>query len=468
MTHTWRIKVADVHVARGAADFRIYQQNEQGLADIDLSGTFEQQPDTTHNHVQLRMVSQQDYAPLPELGRWQRARACSPDGVWSHTFCNVPAGGLYMIQTRLVWKNADGTEGARSGRIVRHLGVGDLWIIAGQSNSSGTGRGIAHDPPALGVHILQNNEVWQLAAHPLDDPSETDHPNRPGYPGTSPYLTFARLMQQALGYPIGLVQTAKGGSSLRMWHVEEDPAAPLWHNLIHCARLAGGKFRGLLWYQGCSDAGDGNSDNCRKYATRFRRWLELLRAEIGNLPVLLTQLNVRTDVAEPAHTDLGWSIVREAHRQLGTDPGCYVVPAINAPMSDGIHNGSTGNVIIGERLARAALAELFGKPLLWKSPNAASAKRSDDGSTVEVAFADVSSQLIFLWRGLNDFRIEDSAGLVPVTKATCAGDTVKLTLQRPLSGKATVSGGYGYAAHVSLYDYETNLPMLCFHGLEIA
>ena len=327
MSDSWRMKVADVRVTSGASDFQIYQQGDDGRADIKISGTFEKQQGGSDNHVLVRIVSQQDHAPLPDVGRWQRVDSCGDDGRWSHTLRSVPAGGLYMIQTRLGWKNADGTLGFRLCHIVRHIGVGDLWIIAGQSNASGTGRGIATDPPELGVHILQNNETWQLAAHPLDDPTDTDHPNRGGYPGTSPYLTFARLMKESLGYPIGLVQTAKGGSSLRMWHVEEDPAAPLWHNLMFCAKLAGGRFRGILWYQGCSDAANGEDPICRNYAARFKRWLELVRAELGQLPVLLTQLNVHSDVNETCRKDLGWALIREAQRQCGTWPDCYVVPA---------------------------------------------------------------------------------------------------------------------------------------------
>ena len=49
-------------------------------------------------------------------------------------------------------------------------------------------------------------------------------------------------MHRALGYPIGLVQVARGGSALCEWHVEENAGAPLWHNMLHCLRLAGGKI----------------------------------------------------------------------------------------------------------------------------------------------------------------------------------------------------------------------------------
>lgn len=467
MSDSWRMKVADVMITDGPSNYRIYQQNANGRADIEMSGTYEDQPGAHDTFVQVRIVSQQDYAPLPgELGRWQRVENCS-NGRWSFTLRGVPAGGLYMIQTMLKWTNNDGTIGGRLGHIVRHLGVGDLWIIAGQSNSSGTGRGMAVDPPALGVHILQNDETWQLAAHPLDDPTATDHPNRGGYPGSSPYLSFARILKETLGYPIGLVQTAKGGSSLRMWHVEEDPNAPLWHNLMFCARLAGGRFRGMLWYQGCSDGADGNSPIARNYAARFKRWMELVQAELGKMPVLLTQLNVRSDVEAPECKDLGWSLVREAQRQIGSWPDCYVVPGIGLPMSDGIHNGAAGNVILGERLARAALSEVYARPRVWKSPNIISARRQDNGRTVLMEFENVTSMIIFVGRGLTDFRVEDSAGVDEVVQAKAVENTVLLTLQRPLEGEAFVHGGYGYNPQVTLCDYETSLPMLCFHGVKV-
>ncbi|HCQ00632.1 MAG TPA: hypothetical protein DIT99_08015, partial [Candidatus Latescibacteria bacterium] len=84
------------------------------------------------------------------------------------------------------------------------MGVGDLWIIAGQSNAAGYGRGPALDPPELGIHILKNEEVWDVAAQPLNDTTRSTHPNlEQANPGHAPYLRFARDLKSALGYPIG-------------------------------------------------------------------------------------------------------------------------------------------------------------------------------------------------------------------------------------------------------------------------
>ncbi len=172
---------------------------------------------------------------------------------------------------------------------MRHfIGVGDLWIIAGQSNSAGYGRGPIDDPPTLGVHLLRNNEQWTLAAHPLNESTDTLHPaNREaGNPGHAPYVQFGRTLQRALGYPIGLIQTALGGSPLTAWNPAEPDPAPLFDNMMHCAHLAGGRVRGILWYQGESDTG--TDEMALSYADRFGAAVRAWRAalEAPQLPAL--------------------------------------------------------------------------------------------------------------------------------------------------------------------------------------
>src|SRR5207244_1828339 len=99
-----------------------------------------------------------------------------------------------------------------------------------------------------------------------------------GNPGHSPYLQFARLLKRELNVPIGLVQTSLGGSPLTRWNPDEPGPADLFENMVRCVERAGGGARGVLWYQGESDAG---GENARTYADRFidavRAWREALK-----------------------------------------------------------------------------------------------------------------------------------------------------------------------------------------------
>jgi hypothetical protein len=461
----WRIRVADLRITEGAEDFRIYQQDAAGRADIELGGTWDTEPGGANHRVWVRLLRETDNLPLDPIGRlWADADTVGSDGAWRHTFRGVPAGGPYRIETHRIWTLPTGELSGRRGDTVHFLGVGDLWIVAGQSNASGTGHGAADDGPELGVHVLANNERWRLAAHPLNEPAGTDHPNRDNGAVTSPALRFAKTLRRELGYPIGLVQTAKGGSALVEWHVEEDPQAKLWHNMVHCVRLAGGRARGMLWYQGCSDHRPGC---CENYADRFARFIARTRETFGPLALVTAQLNRWTDVEHPPEVHLGWSLVREAQRQVTRLGDAVVVAAMNTPLSDGIHSSASGNVILGERLARAALGAFYGKGIPWQSPNVRDAVGGEGGRTVTLNFDDVTSQLVFIGLGRDEFVVEDAAGRADVVEAACDGARVVLRLARPLEGRARVHAAYGIDPAWTLCDYATNVPALAFHGLAV-
>ena len=462
----WRIKVPDVRVTEGASDFRIYQQDASGRAEIGLGGTWDKVPEGKKPRVEVRILHQDSGQPIQPRDRmWIEAEATRRNGSWCHRFRGVPAGGLYRIETRLAWTDAGGNEAGQLGDVVHHVGVGDLWLIGGQSNASGTGRGVADDGPQLGVHILGNDERWHLAAHPLNEPAGTDHPNRDAFPGTSPHLRLAKVLSRELGYPVGLVQAARAGSALVEWHIEEDPKAKLWHNMVHQVRLAGGRIRGLAWLQGGHDSC--HEQMYRTYEQRFARFVRRARREFGRFGIVLTQSNRWTDVVQPPEVHLGWSIVREAQRRAMKLPDVATVATLNTPLSDGIHNSATGNVILGERMARAALGAVYKRDIVWQAPNVSAARKTRDGKGIELQFDGVAGRLIFIGMGRDEFRVEDAGGQVEVTEAICDGATVLLKLARPLKGRAWAHGAYGIDPAWTLVDYVTNSPALAFYGLKV-
>jgi hypothetical protein len=62
-------------------------------------------------------------------------------------------------------------------------------------------------------------------------------------------------------------------------------------------------------------------------------------------------------------------MVREAQRQAARRiHHVYVVPANDCKLYDYIHNSSSADMVLGERTARAALSELYGKKHTWRAP----------------------------------------------------------------------------------------------------
>lgn len=450
-----------VRIDGGTVPFQVVQQDEEGRGSITVHGRWKH-PEN-RGTVQLRVVRETDSVIVSP---WQPADRQDTTS-WKHWIDAVQAGGLYRLETRLLLDPA-AAEWSPHGDIVHHFGVGDLWIIAGQSNAAGYGRGPVFDPPELGVHILRNDEVWDIADHPLNDTTRSTHPNREGAnPGHSAYLRFAKDLRAVLGYPIGLVQTALGGSPLSAWNPVENPDAPLYQNLIHCVTLAGGRVRGMVWYQGESDASPSPAST---YERRFADFIGRLRSDLKtpNLPIIIAQLNRYTTPVD-VETHRAWSIVREAQRQAVKLGNIAVVSTLDLPLSDLIHTSPDGNLILGSRKARAALDIAYGKAAgVWKSPDVAGAYLSDDRKAVELSFTNVANRLSFLGPGESDFVVEDIEGFVPVQTASCpARDRVKLDLERPAAGQVSVHGAFGANPPSNLQDAEENTPILGFYGLAV-
>ena len=454
-------------ITGGATDWQIFQQDEHGHGAIHLTGRW------VHDQagqVEVRVVNQATGVALNTHLDWHPATTAA-DGTWQTSLTGIPAGGLYCLETRYRPPTVTAGEWAPRGDMRHFLGVGDLWVIAGQSNSAGYGRGPYHDAPELGIHLFRNSETWALATHPMNDSTDTKHPcNREGSNSAhSPYLHFARLLKQELGYPIGLVQTALGGSPLAAWNPVENPAAVLYQNMLHCIALVGGRVRGVIWYQGESDIG--NEQTATSYARRFTDAVGAWRAALHqpDLPVITVQLNrVYGAADETAHRN--WSRVQESQRQVARKlAGVTVVPSFDLPLSDPIHISPAGNLLLADRLARSALATVYRHTDQQPAPDLQSARANADRTVVELTFAPVTSRIDTINVTTNPFRVEDTSGSVPITKVSYQQNaTVQLTLERPLTGRAVVHGGFGRNPDTMPMDVERFVPILGFYDVEIA
>ena len=449
-------------IDQGPSDWQILQQDASGHGTIALKGRWVH---TDSGRVEVRLVREDTGIAVRD---WQPAQT-APEGTWTAQLTQIPAGGLYRLETRLNPKGNTAGEWSVRGDTRHFLGVGDLWIIAGQSNSAGYGRGPYHDPSELGVHLFRNSETWALATHPMNDSTDTKHPvNREGgNPAHSPYLHFGRVLLRELGHPIGLVQTSLGGSPLSAWNPAQGQAV-LYENMVQCAKKVGGKVRGVLWYQGESDTG--TEADATSYAQRFSQAVAAWRTALGDpqLPVLTVQLNRVYQVADEG-SHRRWTQVREAQRQVArTDKCVAVVPTFDLSLTDLIHTSPAGNMLIGERLARAALGLVHAKPVEYRAPDLQTATRVDD-QTIELHFSPVTSRLDSIDLTSQGFRVEDEAGEVPVSQVIYPQDArAQLKLGRPLQGKAQVHGGWGYNPATVPMDMERVLPILGFYGAEVA
>ncbi|MFA4985514.1 MAG: sialate O-acetylesterase [Candidatus Brocadiia bacterium] len=146
------------------------------------------------------------------------------------------AGGWYKVDVRAM--KGDKELSAMS---VENVGVGEVFVGAGQSNSTNCGE--AQLQTASKKVATFDGAVWRIA----DDPQPGCHD---GSGGGSFWPSFGDEMYARFKVPIGVAVTGHGGTSVSAWQ----PGGELF-NWMETRILVLGRngFRGVMWHQGESD-----------------------------------------------------------------------------------------------------------------------------------------------------------------------------------------------------------------------
>ena len=444
-----------VRLVAAPQNFEVLQQKD-GRADAVVSAelctcenaAFTDERYISHDALYAKVISESDGAlvlPLIKLSVENNRFFVKIEG--------IPVGGPYTVDFIYLSPERCAEYSLRGDKIY-HLFVGDVYLIAGQSNAAGMARGVLTEEPEIGVSVLRNLERWDIATSPMAD--DTRH---------SMFLSFAKKILRDTGIPIGLIPAAVGSASLSRWLPRE--GGDLYERAVRA--IGKGKIRGVLWYQGCTDAGDGYSTE--EYLRRFTEFVNTLRADLDepDLPFFTFQLNRqrRTDI-NPS-LDLRYDRIREAQRLAAHKiDGVYVLPAIDSlNMSDFIHNSRPSNVMLGERMARQALNKIYGRGMCADAPEILSARL--EGKTVIAEFSGVTEYLSDLNAKLTEYPLSvcDAEGEIEIVSVRISANKVCLTLSREPSSLVYLSGQCGTDPANIIIDYGTGLPMLCFRDFPI-
>jgi len=463
-----------VTITGGVSPWQIFQQNEQGTASIRLYGKFHrihlsQELPLVFTPVDQGAVTVKARVALESSGEnivpWILCEVRSSEE-WEVTFPAVPAGGPYRIETYMEYEGWDGLSCTR-GDMVHHIGVGDVFVIAGQSNAAGRAKDPVEDAPEIGVYLLRDSGVWDLAAHPLGETTGSVHLGHfeNHNPGHTPWLHFAKILKRTLGYPIGLVMCAYGGSPLRWWNPEENGA--LTRNMLEMLAQYDLHPRAMLWYQG---EAEGFENSAETYFDRFAAFLSSVRKSLcqPDLPVITFQLN-RQFCECSLELDRQWGIVRQAQRDaMYRLHRVWTLATQDVAMFDFIHNSASGNLVLGERAAKCALANLYGRQRDWKAPEVTKAVRSAP-DTITLVF-----DRIYNWinpfdppASLLPFEAEDAQGFAKPVSYETRTDTLLLRFDRPLGEPAVLHGAWrSNPGPIVPWDC-MRFPILAFYGLPV-
>ena len=149
-------------------------------------------------------------------GKWRRL-SVNPS---QHTFeakWDVPAGGWHRLEVRAL-AGADVLVES----VVEHVGVGEVFVIAGQSNSANHGE--EKQQTRTGLVAAFDGQRWRLANDP--------QPGATGAGGS--FITpFGDAIAETFHVPVGIVACGVGATSVREWQPKgakfPNPPTPTGH-----------------------------------------------------------------------------------------------------------------------------------------------------------------------------------------------------------------------------------------------
>jgi len=213
----------------------------------------------------------------------------------------LPSGGWYRLEIRIRAGNVEA-----GGAVVEHLGMGEVFVVAGQSNSANHGE--EKQRTSTGLASTFDGARWR----PADDPQ----PGASG--GGGSFLPpFGDAMAERLGVPIGFLACGIGATSVREWL----PAGATFPNpptierrvralpdgqweslgeaysafLVRLRQPGVRGFRAVLWHQGESDANQRDSSRTLSgalYRASLERVIRDSRAAVGwEVPWFVAQVS---------------------------------------------------------------------------------------------------------------------------------------------------------------------------------
>lgn len=206
--------------------WQVFQRQSRFEGAMLISGHIEQPCDA----LEYRLTGQSLRKALP--GKWRPLALSDSKNVFQ-SWEAVPAGGWYRLELRA---KKDGK--VVLSKTVEKVGMGEVFVGAGQSNSTNFGQ--FPSKQTSGMVAATDGVTWQLA----DDPQPGAHDQSTW---GSFWPAFGDAMYEKYKVPIGVAVTGHGGTSVEQWQ----PDGPLHrHMMERIGQLGRGGFRAVLWHQG--------------------------------------------------------------------------------------------------------------------------------------------------------------------------------------------------------------------------
>lgn len=384
--------------------------------------------------------------------------------------------GAWKVELPAQPASFDGKELVVSGKNelkFSNILVGEVWICSGQSNmemplNSWGQKKRGTEEPRLACTPEELNGDFSFIRFNRPHHVITDEPQKDFATNgwlvckdgvqkdcTAAGFHFAVRLNKELNVPVGLIDSNWGGSNINSWIPDAG-----WNQVPETVEVgkeliakrpneqnafvkAGGmynamlapwinyNFRGAIWYQGCSNAGE-REFYYYKQKAMIREWRKVFKN--GDFPFYWVQLAPFTAIKEDPNETGDWPYLRNGQTMCLEVANTGQAVIIDAGEVDDIH--PTNKYIVGNRLALWALAHVFNKDVECCSPMVKDVEFADGKATI--TFDHVGGGLVAGKLDEREFTVTEEA-LQTFAVAGADGKYVWATAELVAPNKVVVS-----------------------------
>jgi hypothetical protein len=316
-------------------DYEVFQRQTLEGGNVVLAGPAPEDGD----RVETRLAG-------PKNNKWLQVPINQKVHIF-RTLLPVSAGGWYSLEVRLL-------KGRKvlAQAIVPHFAVGEVFVIAGQSNS--TNYGEVKQRTESGMVAAFSGTAWQIANDP--QPGVQDNSTKGSF-----IPAFGDVMYARYHLPIGVACVGHGSTSVRQWLPKGDridvpptmgkfviqigpgewrSSGQLFDGMLdRMKQLGSNGFRAVLWHQGESDAHQQPEHDitAAQYRQMMVRIITASRKESGwEMPWFVAQASYHSP-EDPACPP-----IREAQASLWKDGAALEGPDTDALTGENRQNNGQG------------------------------------------------------------------------------------------------------------------------------
>jgi sialate O-acetylesterase len=295
----------------------------------------------------------------------QASATAGEGGRWVVTIAAGEAGGPFELT--IVGKNT---------LTYKNVLVGEVWLCSGQSNMDWglnscdeSDKAYANTAPSNAMLRLFTTFAHRDAGATTHGPAgvwvEANAKTIYGFSAVGYF--FGRSLQEHCNVPVGLIHASNGGSAIQQW-MSPSAVAPLnekpnpgFLSSVHYNRLIQPlldcRLRGVIWYQGCSNRGEGEAPHYRALLTTL---IESWRSEFHNADLAFHIVQIAPNESAAMEVREAQTLTALLTRNTGT--------AVSYDYGDESDIHPNPKRPVGERLALAARGITYGEKIVYSGP----------------------------------------------------------------------------------------------------